>query len=226
MSIGISVNREKNGILLAYIAGRIPNVHLRKLLKIVYLIDEHFMKGRGFPLTWFDYYAWAKGPVAPEVYDIKNGAFGEFVASHRSLDDKCVVNSVCDANKVASGIMSSFSEYEITEIDKLISDYGALTAYELSDLTHQNDSVWTKVVSDNGLIFDKENTRSNLKINFKMLFAADDSRIDTYGDAIWNMELQARLLSNRNPQNNIQLQVISPSEREKYVISGYSPVIP
>ena len=67
MSLGITANREKNGALLAYIASNIPGINLRKLLKVVYLIDEQFMKLRGFPLTWFDYYAWAKGPVAPEV---------------------------------------------------------------------------------------------------------------------------------------------------------------
>ena len=75
MSYGISVNKERNGALLAYIAKNVPYINLRKLLKIIYLIDEKFMELRGFPLTWFDYYAWAKGPVAPEVYDIKNGAF-------------------------------------------------------------------------------------------------------------------------------------------------------
>lgn len=75
MSLGITVNKEKNGLLMAYIAEQINGVTLRKLLKITYLIDEKFMKQRGFPLTWFDYYAWEKGPVAPEVYEIKNGAF-------------------------------------------------------------------------------------------------------------------------------------------------------
>ena len=55
MSLGISVNKDKNGALLAYIAEKNPNIHLRKLLKMVYLIDEKFMELRGFPLTWFNY---------------------------------------------------------------------------------------------------------------------------------------------------------------------------
>ena len=79
-SLGTTTNYHKNGVLLAYISNKIPNIHLRKLLKIIYLIDEYFMAMRGFPLTWFDYYAWAKGPVAPEVYAVKNNAFHEFVS--------------------------------------------------------------------------------------------------------------------------------------------------
>ena len=75
MSLGLTVNKHKNGVLIAYIAQSILDINLRKLLKLIYLIDEKFMEQRGFPLTWFDYYAWERGPVAPEVYEIKNGAF-------------------------------------------------------------------------------------------------------------------------------------------------------
>ena len=42
MSFGYTVNKEKNGVLLAYLAERIPNITLRKLLKLVYLTDEKF----------------------------------------------------------------------------------------------------------------------------------------------------------------------------------------
>ncbi len=72
---------------MAYITNSIPNINLRKLLKLVYLIDEKFMESRGFPLTWFDYYAWEKGPVAPEIYEIKNGAFSDYVKCFKNEDN-------------------------------------------------------------------------------------------------------------------------------------------
>ena len=223
MSLGTSVNKDKNGMLLAYIADNIPNMHLRKLLKIIYLMDEHFMKMRGFPLTWFDYYAWAKGPVAPEVYEIKNGAFGEFVTYHRSETEKRIVNLIPD---VAGRIKDIFSESETIEIDKLIEAYRALTADELSDLTHVEDSIWSKVVADNQLVFNEKTKTSDCQIKFEDLFTHKDWRLETYEDARWSMELQAQLSSNRNPNHRIQLQVISPSEREKYSIPVYAPAIP
>lgn len=223
VSLGISVNRDKNGMLLAYIANNIPNIHLRKLLKIIYLIDEHFMKMRGFPLTWFDYYAWAKGPVAPEVYEIKNGAFGEFVSYHRSVNEKRIVNLVPD---VTGRIKDVFNESETIEIDKLIATYRTCSADELSALTHVEDSIWSKVVTDNQLVFDENTKTSDCQIKFEDLFKHKDWRLGIYEDARWSMEFQAQLSSNRNPNHRIQLQVISPSEREKYSIPVYVPAIP
>lgn len=223
MSLGITVNKDKNGILLAYIANKIPNIHLRKLLKIIYLMDEHFMKMRGFPLTWFDYYAWAKGPVAPEVYEIKNGAFGDFVSYHRTENEKRIVNLV---SNVSLRIKDAFSESETVEIDKLIKTYRTCSADELSDLTHVEDSIWSKVVADNQLVFDESNKTSDCQIKLEELFTHPDWRVDIYENARWSMEFQAQLFSNRNPSHRIQLQVVSPSEREQYGIPVYSPAIP
>ncbi len=223
MSLGITVNKDKNGLLLAYLADNIPDMHLRKLLKIIYLMDEHFMKMRGFPLTWFDYFAWAKGPVAPEVYDIKNGAFGDFVSYYRSENEKRIVNLVSD---VSVRVRDSFSESEISEIDKLIETYRACSADELSDLTHMRDSIWSKVVADNQLVFNEDNKTSDCQIKLEELYAHQDWRADSYEDARWSMEFQAQLSSNRNPNHRIQLQVVSPSEREQYRIPVYSPAIP
>lgn len=223
MSLGNTVNKDKNGILLAYIANKIPNIHLRKLLKIIYLMDEHFMKMRGFPLTWFDYYAWAKGPVAPEVYEIKNGAFSNFVSYHRSEKEKRIVNLVPD---VSGRIKDAFCESETIEIDKLIETYRACSADELSDITHVEDSIWSKVVADNQLVFDENNKTSDCQIKLEDLFTHQDWRVDAYEDARWSMEFQAQLSSNRNPSHRIQLQIVSPSERAQYGIPVYSPAIP
>lgn len=86
MDFSTTVNRDKNGTLLAYICLNVPGINLRKLLKLVYLIDEKFVIIRCFPLTWFSYYAWEKGPVASEVYDIKNGGFSDFVCCKKNKE--------------------------------------------------------------------------------------------------------------------------------------------
>ena len=111
MSFGYTVNKEKNGVLLAYLTERIPNVTLRKLLKLVYLTDEKFTIERGFPLTWFNYFAWKKGPVAPEVYDVKNGSFADFVQCHRNSNDKYEVSPVSGAlTEDRLNLYSTFSD--------------------------------------------------------------------------------------------------------------------
>ena len=45
----------KVGNLLAYIASNIPNINLRKLIKVVFLIDEISVIERGLSVTWLDY---------------------------------------------------------------------------------------------------------------------------------------------------------------------------
>ena len=109
MSFGSTVNMEKNGALLAYIAEKNPCIHLRKLLKMVYLIDEKFMEKRGFPLTWFNYQAWEKGPVAPEVYAVKEGAFSDYVKCQKNKDGKNIVTPALQHDYLIGKQMEAFS---------------------------------------------------------------------------------------------------------------------
>ena len=225
MSLGLSVNKEKNGLLLAYLTNQIPGINLRKLLKIIYLIDEHFMKKRGYPFTWFDYYAWGKGPVAPEVYEIKNGAFHEFVSTNVSTERKHIITSNLDPIKVANSAKEQFGKNELNDINRLIEKYGRYSADELSDLTHVGHSLWTKTVVANNVKFDEEKKKSGYKINFDLLFPAGDKRLDIYKNACHDMELQSQLLS-INKGKKVRLKVVTPSEREKYLIPGYKPALP
>lgn len=200
MSLGTTLNLRKNGLLLAYIANRIPNIHLRKLLKVIYLIDEEFVKFRGFPLTWFDYYAWAKGPVAPEVYNVKDGAFNEFVEAHKNNDGKWVVNAIAKHEYLIFKEMQDFSEAEISLIDRLINQYADKTADELSNLTHEPTSLWSRVVDEKHISFENCKT-SDALINLALLNEDNEDLFEIYDDARWNMEFQASLNLKRSARN-------------------------
>lgn len=197
MSLGVTVNEAKNGMLLAYIANRIPGIHLRKLLKIVYLLDERFVIQRGFPLTWFDYYAWAKGPVAPEVYEVKNGAFSDYVHAERDAEGKWIVSSNERSGYVIFSQLGEFSQAEITEIDRLLDECEGKSADELSDLTHEPDSLWSAVVRENDIRFTEDYTRTDFEIKLENLFADDDCRREVYEDARWDTEFQGMLNNSR-----------------------------
>ncbi len=224
MSYGVSIYKKRNGVLLAYIANRIPGIHLRKLLKIIYLMDEHFMKMRGIPLTWFDYQAWSKGPVSPEVYEIKNGAFDDFVKSYKDIGDKRIVESILNQEEIQTQLKDDFSVFELTEIDKMIENFRPQSADELSDITHRPNSVWSKVVSENKLIFNDEIRKSDVAVSLDRLLDSNDWRSKTYENACLEMELQAEL-DRINPNYKIQLKVGTHIDREKN-IGPYSPVIP
>lgn len=186
------VHNSKNGMLLAYIANRVPDIHLRKLLKLVFLLDEAFIKERGYPLTWFNYYAWAKGPVAKEVYDIKNGSFAEYVTAHRATfpeteKPQWVVNVKEPFSKWK---MMDFSAAEINAIDTLLDKYADLSADELTALTHQPESLWSQIVEEYGLVFDEKHKQSDVEIPLTRLIQSDKDLMEVYEEAKWNMEFQ------------------------------------
>lgn len=185
MSFGYTVNKEKNGVLLAYLAERIPKVTLRKLLKLVYLTDEKFTIERGFPLTWFNYFAWKKGPVAPEVYDVKNGSFADFVQCHRNSNDKYEVSPVGGA--LTEDRLNLYSRYEMNMIDEIISKYGSMSADELTDITHLENTLWSKVVNENKLTF-SDSGRSDCEIHLNRLIEGDEEKEEVFEDALEYMQ--------------------------------------
>lgn len=185
MSFGYTVNKEKNGVLLAYLAERIPNVTLRKLLKLVYLTDEKFTIERGFPLTWFNYFAWKKGPVAPEVYDVKNGSFADFVQCHCNSNDKYEVSPVSGA--LTEDRLNLYSRYEMNMIDEIISKYGSMSADELTDITHLENTLWSKVVNENKLTF-SDSGRSDCEIHLNRLIEGDEEKEEVFEDALEYMQ--------------------------------------
>lgn len=186
MSLGLTANKKRNGALLAYIAKNIPGINLRKLLKIVYLIDEKFMELRGFPLTWFDYYAWAKGPVAPEVYDVKNGAFSEYVTCHKNGEGKNIIDSVLSHKYHVLKQMDIYSPYEMGVIDDIMYKYENCTADELSELTHAETSLWSQVVTEQNVQF--IDGKSDALIPLQRMNEGNADKEDTYEEALEYMQ--------------------------------------
>lgn len=193
MSLGITANQRKNGALLAYISNKLPGINLRKLLKIIYLIDERFMRLRGFPLTWFDYYVWIKGPVAPEVYDIKqsNKFFSDYVRAERSNDNRVIVYPLFPIDQNPESPFGELSEYDRSIIDEELAKYGDKSADWLTDQTHLPDTLWSKAKEDCNVEF--KDGKSDCKIDLTQLISDNEDLLDIHEDAKWNMSFQARL---------------------------------
>lgn len=193
VSLGVIVNREKNGALLAYIATKVPGINMRKMLKILYLIDERFMKLRGFPLTWFDFYVWEKGPVAPEVYAIKekDQFFSKYVKAKRSADNKVIIYPNVTLNDDPNGPLGELSEYELSIINEELSKYGKRSADWLTNQTHLPDALWTKTKTEHHVEF--IDGKSDCRIDMKDLIQGDEDLCEIYEDAKWNIDFQAQL---------------------------------
>ena len=186
MSLGNTVNKEKNGALLAYVAENVPGINLRKLLKIIYLLDEDFIERRGFPLTWFNYLAWEKGPVAPDVYAVKRGAFHEFVECKKNQDGKYIITPVLQHDYLITKQMEVFSLYEKEIIDGVLSQYKDKTADELTELTHQDNSLWSKIVDEQQVHF--IDGKSDVEIPLERLIEGQADKKAVYEDALDYMQ--------------------------------------
>lgn len=198
MSLGISVNEAKVGALVAYLSFLMPDIQLRKLLKLVYLIDEESVRQRAIPVTWLDYYAWEKGPVAPEVYAVKDGAFSRYVSCEKKTDGKWHVNAIKQAAYLIDKDMLCMSQWEQDLIDEVVAKYGSWDADALTDETHHTDTLWSEVVKENNIDF-RSNAESDCLIDLNRLNVDEDAK-EVFEDAHWNMEFQEALNGNVAPQ--------------------------
>lgn len=187
MCIGVAANKEKIADLLVYLSSRIESINLKKLLKLIYLIDEHSVKERGIPVSWLEYKAWHYGPVAPVVYDIKNngGIFADDLHVFKNEMGKYVI---LPKRKTE---LQQFSKKEMFIVDMVIAKYGDLTAEQLSELTHEPGGLWDSTVTRNKLSFEAGKDQSDIAINLRDLLSG--SSLDSYNEAEECVRFQAEL---------------------------------
>lgn len=174
------MNKNKIGNLLAYISSVVSDVNLRKLIKLVYLIDERSVATRGIAVTWLDYYVWEKGPVSPYIYDVKNqgGAFASFISTAINEEGKIIVSPL--VSKQDSALL--FSTKELLLIDSILNEYGRMSADELTEVTHRVGGLWDKACKLHHLDFSKQQ-KTNIKLDLCDLVAEDEEKKGIYEDA-------------------------------------------
>lgn len=175
------MNFVKVGYLLAYISNIIPELNLRKLLKLLYFIDESSVKERGIPVTWLDYYVWQYGPVAKDVYFIKNdgGVFSQYISVHRNTAGKCIISP----KKSKEESLLRFNLFEQNIIDRVLRISGCKTAEELSEETHQNNTLWKKAVEIHNIDFEISNGKTDFLLNLEDLIIDDKDKLEDYREA-------------------------------------------
>ncbi len=165
-----ALNNAKIGNILIYFAEHTGYLALTKAMKLLFLLDERSMIETGVPVTWLEYNAWVLGPVPPELYyelkhnkpkhDIQSGDFdlSQFLSTEKNL-------STASSETVVLRPLSKFNpdefcDYEIGLMEKIMKEYGSMSAAELINITHQEGSLWDIVVSRNNLkqLFQYRNT--------------------------------------------------------------------
>jgi len=145
------LNKDKVGNLFVYLASRIDNLFLTKLLKLTYIIDELSVKETNSPVTWLNYKVWKNGPVAPKIhhnFTYENATeFTEFI----DLEIVPQANNGLKIKAKKEFDDSEFTDYEIELINRVVSKYGSLNSSQLIQLLHEENTLWHKIVEQRGL---------------------------------------------------------------------------
>lgn len=143
-------NREKIGNLIVYIASKVTNLYLTKLLKLLYIIDEESVIESGVPVTWLEYNVWKMGPVPTDIYYDLTFNNTECLFDFIEARPVAKVKGIEIIAKKAFED-TEFSDFEMELIDRIITKYGHLNSKELVELLHKEDSLWHKIVKEQGL---------------------------------------------------------------------------
>lgn len=185
MCLGITTNKHFIGNLLIYIANKIPCLYQTKLLKLLYLIDEYSVSNYGTPMTWLDYEVWELGPVAKDIYYSKNtfeNRFADYIRFEKIEENKYIVSALKKCN------LDEFSEMDLYIIDSVLAKYGSMSGKELINITHEPNSLWSKVKNEHNLSF-KDQKISDYTIDFTELISGDEVKLAIYNDAKENLIL-------------------------------------
>jgi uncharacterized phage-associated protein len=140
----------------AYILSKLGGMTAMKLQKLCYYTYGYHLAWEGKPLFPEHFEAWANGPVSPVLYALHKGrlnlASGDIV-----------------------GFPFALTDGERESVDAVLEGYGALSAYQLSQLTH-HEPPWRNARKRAGAEPDDRSTEAlsveDIEIHFADLAAA------------------------------------------------------
>lgn len=105
-----------------------------KLQKLLYFIEAYNMACGNPPMFSEQFKAYTYGPLCFEVYDYYKIYGGEDILEYDDIDD------------ATKETLKPYTEI----IDAVCDTFGDLTAAQLVNLTHEEDSPWSKIWQQNG----------------------------------------------------------------------------
>lgn len=170
-------SKAKIGNTIIYIAQNTRKLSKTKLLKLLYIMEEHMVQKYHVPFLAVPYEVWKWGPVQKDLFaDLSDNLFlmKDYIESYISDDKKYFRAKVnfCD---------DEFSDAELEMMDEVLSIYGKMNAIQLESILHKPGTLWHKAASEN-CILDAFNkgfcNSSDVKINFVDLLESDEDKTE------------------------------------------------
>lgn len=152
-----ALNNEKIGNVLRYFAQHIAYLPSMKAIKLLFFLDLRAIQEKGVPVTWLEYKAWKFGPVPSSIWaEMRHGvvtvdstfrdcSLEKFLEIQRFENEE---SGNIEINLEAKGTFddSEFSAYEVGLLGRIVGEFGNLSGYQLSQLSHEENGPWAKVV--------------------------------------------------------------------------------
>ncbi len=146
----IQKDRKLQGIDVAkYILSKITCTQL-KLQKLVYLCFADYLCDMGKVLFTDKIYAFKYGPVVDTVYKkYKEYGYKAIEEETKDIDS----HGILEMPAKSRILFAEDGIGKIVSIERTLKRYGGLTATELVELTHKEDSPWKKTYKDEGVAY-------------------------------------------------------------------------
>lgn len=155
----IKKDRELNGTDIAkYILSKIKCTHL-KLQKLVYLCYAEYLCETGNKLFEDTIYAFKLGPVVDSVYQKYKGY--DCLLSEKQEDVEINSKGILEMPSKSRLLFAKNGVEKTAIIDRIIKKYGDMSASGLVQITHQDNTPWSKIYD--GTAYEKISDASILK---------------------------------------------------------------
>lgn len=178
---------EKIGNAIIFFAERINDLSKTKLLKLIYLTEEMFVRSYNIPMFGLEFDVWQAGPVSRDIYidlsDEQPSLFSDFITTISSEKATYI-------RPITSFSDDEFSDNEIGILELICSKFGNMTAKKLVEYTHRKNSLWYKIAKEKGFLEAFElgySKSSDEKIDFTRVL--DEKGLEAYKEQVCFKEL-------------------------------------
>ena len=171
----------KIGNTIVFLSLRVPDLSKTKLLKLLYILEESFVKQYYIPFLGLEFEVWQAGPVARDIFiDLSDNPvlLEEYIVIEKD-SDSTYIKAIKDFSD------DEFSDNEIEMMEDLSSKLAQRSARDLVNFTHRKGSNWYQIAKSTGLLekFEKKLANSSEeKIDFTWYL--DPKGKETYDDQV------------------------------------------
>ena len=165
--------KEKLANTIIYFAEKIPNISKTKLIKLLYLLEESYVKKYNIPFLDIDFEVWQAGPVNRETYiELSDKPF-----VLKGYIEKFTKGDNTHIRPIKNFSDDEFSDNEIDMMDFVVTHFKDKRAKELVDYVHRPGTPWYNIAKQTGLLdlFKSQSSNSSEeKINFEFFCDSDE----------------------------------------------------